>query len=47
MLYYPNEGHALVHEKTQRDLTRRMQSWFDYFLKDQTPAPWILDMKNN
>lgn len=47
MLYYPNEGHALVHEKTQRDLTRRMQNWFDYFLKDQTPASWILDMKNN
>lgn len=46
MLYYPNEGHALMKEKTQRDFSHRIHNWFDYYLKDQTRESWIVDTKN-
>lgn len=40
-LFYPNEGHVLTNATNQKDLTIRMQEWFDYFLKDKSPAQWI------
>lgn len=45
MLVYPNEGHALRNERSQRDLSQRTLNWFDHYLKDKTPAPWMLEMK--
>jgi dipeptidyl aminopeptidase/acylaminoacyl peptidase len=45
MLVYPNERHALMNEKSQRDLSRRTLNWFDYYLKGKSPEPWILEMK--
>jgi len=45
MLVYPNERHALMNEKSQRDLSRRTLNWFDYYLKDKQAESWILDRK--
>ncbi|MEC4004826.1 prolyl oligopeptidase family serine peptidase [Flavobacterium sp. SUN052] len=33
MLVYPKEGHVLIEEKHQIDLTNRILNWFDYYLK--------------
>lgn len=33
LLAYPNEGHILTNPKAQFDLTQRIKSWFDYYLK--------------
>lgn len=41
MLVYPKEGHSLVDTKNQKDLSTRVQQWFDYHLKDEKPADWI------
>ncbi|PHK27531.1 hypothetical protein VF13_41480, partial [Nostoc linckia z16] len=40
MLIYPDEGHALLKPGNQADLTSRMESWLNFFLKDE-PASWI------
>ncbi|MCV9932872.1 prolyl oligopeptidase family serine peptidase [Flavobacterium sp. LS1R47] len=40
-LFYPNESHILTNATNQKDLTIRMQEWFDCFLKDMPPAMWI------
>lgn len=41
MLLYPGEGHALLKTNNQKDLSVRIQQWFDHFLKKQQPEPWI------
>jgi len=41
MAVYPNENHVLDSEANLKDLSVRLHEWFDYFLKDQTPASWI------
>lgn len=45
MLIYPKERHALLKEENQKDLTKRIQNWFDYYLKDMQPQPWMLKDK--
>lgn len=45
MLVYPKERHELLKEANQKDLAHRIQNWFDYYLKDKSPEPWILEMK--
>jgi len=40
-LFYPNEGHILLHENSSRDLTLRVLQWFNYFLKDEKNIDWI------
>jgi len=40
MLLYPLEGHTLARTENQADLTRRVESWFGYYLKGE-PASWI------
>jgi dipeptidyl aminopeptidase/acylaminoacyl peptidase len=45
MLVYPKERHDLAKEPHQKDLAHRIQNWFDYYLKDKSPEPWILEMK--
>ncbi|MNY21577.1 x-prolyl-dipeptidyl aminopeptidase [compost metagenome] len=39
MLFYPNEGHNIIKEKNQRDLSQRILNWFDYYLKDKVQNP--------
>lgn len=43
MLLYPDEGHDITTPKNQKDLTIRIQQWFDYYLKSQKPASWIIN----
>ncbi|QGK73182.1 S9 family peptidase [Flavobacterium sp. SLB02] len=43
MLLYPNEAHSLFNPSNQKDLSLRIQQWFGYYLKGQTPAPWITE----
>jgi dipeptidyl aminopeptidase/acylaminoacyl peptidase len=41
MLLYPKEGHTLTKSRNQKDLSIRLHEWFDYHLKDESPAAWI------
>jgi dipeptidyl aminopeptidase/acylaminoacyl peptidase len=41
MLVYPGENHALAVKANQTDSHRRILDWFDHYLKDQAPKPWI------
>ncbi|SHH67323.1 Dipeptidyl peptidase IV (DPP IV) N-terminal region [Flavobacterium johnsoniae] len=41
MLVYPDEIHAIYKRENQKDLTTRIQQWFDHYLKKQPSASWI------
>ncbi len=41
LLLYPNEGHVISSDREATDLYERVKSWFDYYLKNEDPAPWI------
>ncbi len=41
MLNYNGEGHNLTRRSDQIDLTRRMQQYFDYYLKDAPIPEWM------
>lgn len=41
LLLYPKESHELFKPENQRDLSKKMQQWFAYFLKGESPADWI------
>ncbi|OXA71512.1 hypothetical protein B0A67_12005 [Flavobacterium aquidurense] len=41
MLLYPGEGHVLMDKKNQKDLTRRIEDWFDYYLKGNIKPEWL------
>src|SRR5215472_2064316 len=41
MLVYPGENHGLAVKANQQDYHRRILDWFDHYLKDQAPKPWI------
>jgi fermentation-respiration switch protein FrsA (DUF1100 family) len=41
LLVYPNEDHTISTRENQCDLTSRIMSWFNFFLKDQTDCDWI------
>jgi len=41
LLRYPGEQHVLLDKEKQLDLSEKIAQWFDYFLKDEPPAPWI------
>jgi len=41
LLLYPGEGHTLAKKENQKDLSEKFQEWFDYHLKDVSPADWI------
>ena len=41
MLVYPGENHGLAVKANQVDYHRRILDWFDHYLKDQAPKPWI------
>lgn len=40
-LMYQNESHAIMHAENQKDLSNRIQQWFGYYLKQETPPLWI------
>jgi dipeptidyl aminopeptidase/acylaminoacyl peptidase len=42
MLNYNNEAHNLVLRQNRKDIQRREQQFFDYFLKDAPAPEWIL-----
>lgn len=41
MLAYPNEEHEMAAKENATDLTRRIEGWFDYYLKDATAPSWL------
>lgn len=45
MLVYPKERHVILKKENQKDLTHRIQNWFDYYLKDKQPESWLQEIK--
>ncbi|TAG12085.1 MAG: S9 family peptidase, partial [Sphingobacteriia bacterium] len=43
MLNYNNEAHNLLERKNRKDVQIRQQQFFDYLLKGDKPAKWIVD----
>lgn len=43
LLSYPDEGHGLSTLANRRDLTIRMQEFFDHYLMDSTAPGWMVD----
>ncbi len=43
MLTYNGEAHNLVERKNRKDIQIREQQFFDYMLKGEKPAKWIID----
>lgn len=41
MLIYPNNRHRLTEPAGEEDFNRRLEQWFDAFLKDRPAADWI------
>jgi dipeptidyl aminopeptidase/acylaminoacyl peptidase len=41
LLVYPEEGHFLLKKENQKDLSERIQQWFDYYLKNGRIQPWM------
>jgi dipeptidyl aminopeptidase/acylaminoacyl peptidase len=41
MLLYPGDGHALLNKNNQKDLSAKVENWFDYFLKGERNDSWI------
>lgn len=48
MLVYDNDGHIFYNLKNQEDLTRKVQDWFNYYLKAQLKSKWMkADIETN
>ncbi|MGK2864461.1 MAG: alpha/beta hydrolase family protein, partial [Chitinophagaceae bacterium] len=43
MLNYNGEAHNLVQRKNRKDIQVRQQQYFDWLLKGEKPATWIID----
>ena len=41
MLQYNGEAHNLVERKNRKDLSVRLEQFFNFYLKDAKPARWI------
>ena len=41
LLIYPGEEHNLGKRKNQKDLTERIEQWFDYYLKNGKKQQWM------
>jgi dipeptidyl aminopeptidase/acylaminoacyl peptidase len=46
MLLYPDEKHILMKEKNQKDLSLRINQWFDYYLKNDQSVKWTKEAVN-
>lgn len=42
MLVYPGEEHALSESTNTEDLTNKIESWFDYYLKGKESSSWMI-----
>lgn len=42
MLQYPKQRHILSEPLAQEDLSKKTMEWFDYYLKNKSPASWIV-----
>ena len=42
MLLYPNEIHELLSSKNTEDLTRKVETWFDHYLKGKPSELWMV-----
>lgn len=40
-LFYPDEGHVFSKPKNQKDITLRVQQWFDHYLKGEPKHEWM------
>jgi hypothetical protein len=43
LLEYPGENHGLAKPANRKDYTRRMQEWFDHYLKDAPAPDWMVE----
>ena len=43
LLLYPGDAHGLFSPSHTIDLNRRVRNWFDFYLKDEKPADWIVN----
>jgi dipeptidyl aminopeptidase/acylaminoacyl peptidase len=43
MFNYNGQGHGLTQRQDMRDYQIRMQQWFDWILKGEKPAKWIVE----
>jgi dipeptidyl aminopeptidase/acylaminoacyl peptidase len=43
LLVYPGEPHGLGKKENQIDYHRRINQWFDHYLKGNPPAKWIVE----
>lgn len=41
LLVYPKEGHSLMKEENQEDLSRRVSEWFSHYLKGEKKPAWM------
>lgn len=41
LLVYPGDGHALVKKENQQHFAHRIEDWFGYYLKGESPKKWI------
>ncbi|RZK13131.1 MAG: hypothetical protein EOO46_00430 [Flavobacterium sp.] len=41
LLLYPGDAHGSFSSVHTKDLNMRVKTWFDYYLKDESPAEWI------
>ena len=41
LLVYPEEGHVLMQETNQKDLSKRIKDWLDYYLKNKPKGLWM------
>lgn len=41
LLVYPKEGHSLLNDKNQEDLSKRVSEWFSYYLKEDKRPDWM------
>lgn len=46
MLLYPDEKHILMKEKNQKNLSLRINQWFDYYLKNDQSVTWAKEAVN-
>jgi dipeptidyl aminopeptidase/acylaminoacyl peptidase len=46
LLEYGGEDHGLRKEANQIDYQRRIFEWFGHYLRDEPPAPWIVEGKS-
>lgn len=47
LLLYTDEGHGIINQEKQKDLSVRILQWFDHFLKEDKKSEWIIKDDSN